>query len=111
MTKPIQLLPGLGRADLRGLHEADPLRRVAGRERIHDLAQIGRPRGAIAPGFCGRPRGQPAMFVGPFRHRQIRIGPDAARPGAQHVLGAVETQVGCGDPVVIGPIVIIQEKP
>ena len=48
------------------------------------------------------------MLVRPFGHRQVGIGPDPARPGAQDVFGTVETQVRC---VIVAPIVIIQEKP
>jgi hypothetical protein len=92
ITKPIQLLPGLGRADLRGLHEADPLRRVAGRQRIHDGAQIGRARGAVPPGLGRGARAEPAMRIRPFRHRQVGIGPHAPPPGAQDVLGPVESR-------------------
>ena len=45
------VVASLGRADLCGFHEADPLRRVAGRECIHNRAQVGRAGRAIAPGF------------------------------------------------------------
>ena len=82
----------LGRADLCRLHEDDALRRMAGRQRIHDLAHVGRARRAIAPRFGRGATRQPAMLIRPFRHRQVRIGRQPAAPGAQDVLGAVEVR-------------------
>ena len=44
----------------------------------------------LSPGLCRGARRQPAMTVCPFRHGQVRVWPDAARPGAQQVFRAVE---------------------
>ena len=87
------VVASLRRADLCGLHERDALRRVARRQRIHDLAQVGRAGRAIPPGFGAGPRRQPAVLVRPFRHRQVRVGPHAPAPGAQDVLGPVKAEV------------------
>jgi len=84
------VVAGLGGAHLRRLHEADPLGGMAGAQRIHDRAQVGRARGAIPPRFGRGPRRQPAVRIRPFRHREVRIGPHPPPPGAQDVLGAVE---------------------
>ena len=55
-----------GRADLRGLHEGDALGGMAGRERIHDLAHVGRARRPVASRFGRGPRREPAVPVRPF---------------------------------------------
>ena len=113
--EPDPVVAGLGRADLRGLHERDPLRRMPGRERIHDLAQIRRARGAIPPRLGRGARGQPAMRIRPFRHRQVRIGAHPPAPVAQDVLGPVKPEVEVGGQVAVGQavviILIIQARP
>jgi hypothetical protein len=80
----------LGRADLRGLHEDDPLRRIAGRERVHDRAHVGRALGPIPAGLGARARAQPAMRVRPLRDGQPGIGREPAAPGPEQRLCAVE---------------------
>jgi hypothetical protein len=83
----------LGSTYLCGLHEADTLRGVPRRQRIHDLAQIGRPRRPVPPRFRTGTGRQPAMLFGPFRHRQIRVREHAFAPLAQDVFGPVKAEV------------------
>ena len=64
----------IGGADLRAPHHHHALRRMHRRQRVHDLAQVGRPAGAPAPGLVGAARLQQAMVVGPRRNRKLRIG-------------------------------------
>ena len=79
-----------GRAHLGGLHEHHPLHRAHGRERIHDLAHIGRARCPVPPGLSRGARAEPAMLVRPLRDRQVRVRPNAPRPLTQQVLCTVE---------------------
>jgi hypothetical protein len=51
--EPDPVVARLCRTDLRRLHEDDPLCRIAGRQPVHDLAHVGRARGAI-PARLGR---------------------------------------------------------
>ena len=103
--EPDPVVASLGRAHLRGLHEADPLRRVPGRERIHDLAQIRRARGAI-PARLGRgARGQPAMRIGPCGNGEVGIGARAFRPGAQDVFGPSNPRSRS-----VGQVAIVQSR-
>lgn len=61
-------------ANLRGLHEHDPLRWIAGRQPVHNFAHVGRTRRAIPPGFGRCATRQHAVPIRPFRHGQpIRI--------------------------------------
>jgi len=85
------------RAHLRGFHEHHPLGRMTGRERIHDLAHIGRAAGPIAPGFGRGARGQHAVLVGPLGHRQIGVGLQPFRPGTAQIIVSVEfSDANCG---------------
>ena len=45
------VVAGFRRTDLRGLHEHDPLRGIAGAQPVHDLPHVGRAGGAIRPRF------------------------------------------------------------
>ena len=88
-------------ANLRRLHEGYALRRVAGRQRIHDLAQIGRPRRAILSRLGRSPRRQFAVLICPFRHRQVRVGPHAPAPAAQDILGPIKAEVEVSGQIAI----------
>jgi hypothetical protein len=79
ITKPIRFA-GLGCTDLGGFHEADPLRRVSRRKRIHDAAQIGCARRAVLPWLSRGPRREFPMLVSPFRHRQVRVSAAKGSP-------------------------------
>jgi hypothetical protein len=86
----------------------DPLRRVARRQRIHDLAQVGRTGRAISPRFRRTTRREPAVRIRPFRHREVRIRPYPPPPGAQDVLGPVEPEVEVGSQIIVDRIVTIR---
>ena len=87
------VVAGLGRADLRRLHEHDPPGRTAGRERIHDAAHVGRPVGAIAARLGRGARGQKAITIRPGRNRQSRIGRKATAPGGDDLRTSVEALI------------------
>jgi hypothetical protein len=78
------------RAHLSCLHEHDTLHRIAGAQLIHDLAHVGRARGAVLPRLGRGARGEPPMPVRPARDGQVRIGADPAAPRPKKSLCPVE---------------------
>ena len=78
------------------------------RQRVHDLAQVGRPAGSPTAGLVGAARAQQAMAVGPPRNCKLRIRRAAVAPGAQQVERALEADIDAASPDIssrkcIGP--------
>ena len=75
------VVAALGAADLGTRHEHDAPRRMSRRQRVHDLAQVGRARGAPRPWLGGAAAPKHAVPVGPFRDEQRRLRRHAVAPG------------------------------
>jgi len=63
------------------------------------------------PGSAAALLREPAMLIRPFRHRQVRIGPQPLAPDPQQILGAVEAEVEVCRQVVVGQIIVTRGKP
>ena len=50
------------------------------------------------------------MFVCPFRHCQVRVGPHPSAPGAQDILGAVKGEIEARGQIRC-VLLIIQARP
>ena len=60
------VVPALGRAHLRALHEHDAAGGMHRRERVHHVLQVGRAAGAPGARFRGGAAAEHAMALGPF---------------------------------------------